>query len=94
MSVSFYGLLIYLAWENVYNRSWKWIATSILVLLILLIGFSRIYLRLHYFSDVIAGFSAGVIWLTLSLWSVRLIERFSQRKIDPIVSEKKVVSVQ
>jgi membrane-associated phospholipid phosphatase len=94
MSVSFYGLLIYLAWENVYNRSWKWVITSILVLIILLIGFSRIYLRLHYFSDVMAGFAAGIIWLTLSLWSIRRMERFSRKKIDPLVTENKIAQAQ
>ena len=78
MSVSFYGLLIFLSWENVYSRNWKWIVTIFLLLFILLIGFSRIYLRLHYFSDVVAGYAAGVIWLVLSIWSIRRIERYSQ----------------
>jgi membrane-associated phospholipid phosphatase len=94
MSVSFYGLLIFLAWDNSYNRKWKWIITFPLVLLILLIGFSRIYLRLHYFSDVIAGFAAGIIWLTLSIWSVRRIERFSKKKIDPLIMENKIAGAQ
>jgi len=87
MSVSFYGLLIFLVWENITNRTLKWVLTIFLLLFILLIGFSRIYLRLHYFSDVIAGFAAGVIWLTLSIWTVRRFERFSKRKIDPILEE-------
>jgi len=90
MSMSFYGLLIFLTWENVYSRAWKWTITILLFLFILLIGFSRIYLRLHYFSDVIAGFAAGIIWLTLSIWSVRRIERFSRKKIDPLITENKV----
>ena len=82
MSVTFYGLLIFLAWENITDRFWKWLFISLLIVLILLVGFSRIYLRLHYFSDVIAGFSAGIIWLTLSIWAIRRIERFSGRGID------------
>lgn len=87
MSMSFYGLLIFLAWENVRNPVWKWIISILLFIFILLIGFSRIYLRLHYFSDVIAGFSAGIIWLSLSIWVIRRIERFSRKKIDPVVAE-------
>ena len=90
MSMSFYGLLIFLAWENIYNRFWKWIITILLLLFILLIGFSRIYLRLHYFSDVVAGFAVGIIWLTLSIWSVRRMERFSRKKIDPLMTENKM----
>jgi undecaprenyl-diphosphatase len=87
MSVSFYGLLIVLAWETIVNRTARWLVTVLLLLLILLIGFSRIYLRLHYFSDVIAGYAAGVIWLTLSIWAVRRIERFSRRKLDPMLED-------
>lgn len=94
MSVSFYGLLIFLAWENVYSRSWKWVIGGLLVLLILMIGFSRIYFRYHYFSDVIAGFAAGIIWLTLSIWTVRRIERFSRKKIDPLMAENNVAQPQ
>src|SRR5436189_246760 len=82
MIVTFYGLLIVLVWENTADRLWKWIVTILLLLLISLIGFSRVYLRLHYFSDVIAGFAAGMIWLTLSIWTIGRIERFSRREID------------
>ena len=85
MSVSFYGLLIYLVWENVKEPIRKWLLISSLVILIILIGFSRIYLRLHYFSDVIAGFSIGVIWLSVSIWTIRRIEQYSRRKIDPVL---------
>jgi undecaprenyl-diphosphatase len=88
MSMSFYGLLIFLVWENVNNRVWRWVLTVLLLIFILLIGFSRIYLRLHYFSDVIAGFAGGIIWLTLSLWVIRKIERYSRKEIDPVVTEK------
>ena len=87
MSMSFYGLLIFLVWENVRNVVWKWLLTFLLFVFILLIGFSRIYLRLHYFSDVMAGFAAGIIWLSLSIWVIRRIERYSRKEIDPIVTE-------
>jgi membrane-associated phospholipid phosphatase len=88
MSVSFYGLLILLVWENVTNRFWKWLLTSLLFVLIVLIGFSRIYLRLHYFSDVMAGFAAGIIWLSICIWTIARIERFSKREIDPAIADK------
>ena len=86
MSVTFYGLLILLVWEYITNRFWKWLLTSLLVILILLIGFSRIYLRLHYFSDVMAGFAAGIIWLSLSVWIIGRMERFSKKEIDPAMA--------
>ena len=86
MSVTFYGLLILLVWEYITNRFWKWLLTSLLVILILLIGFSRIYLRLHYFSDVMAGFAAGIIWLSLCIWIIGRMERFSKKEIDPAMA--------
>lgn len=88
MSMSFYGLLIFIVWEHIKNRTLKWTLTILLLLFIVLIGFSRIYLRLHYFSDVIAGFAGGIIWLTLSIWVVRRMERFSRKEIDPVVTEQ------
>lgn len=87
MSMSFYGLLILLVWENVSNRVLKPVLIALLFAFILLIGFSRIYLRLHYFSDVIAGFAAGIIWLSLSIWVIRRIERYSRKEIDPVITE-------
>jgi membrane-associated phospholipid phosphatase len=91
-SMTFYGLLIYILWEGVKNRYLKWSLIASLILLILLIGFSRIYLRVHYASDVIAGFALGLIWLVISLWALRRIERFTYKKIDPVVEEKKPVT--
>lgn len=87
MSVTFYGLLILLVWEYITNRFWKWLLTSLLVILILLIGFSRIYLRLHYFSDVMAGFAAGIIWLSLCVYIIGRMERFSKKEIDPAMAK-------
>lgn len=40
------------------------------VALIALIGFSRLYLGVHFLSDVLAGFSAGLVWLTLCVLAV------------------------
>lgn len=83
MSFSFYGLLIYLVWHNVKKGWLRSTAIVFLLFLILLIGFSRIYLRVHYASDVLAGFCVGIIWLVLSLWVTRRIETFSRKKIEP-----------
>lgn len=90
MSMSFYGLLIFLVWENVFNRTWKWLLVIILLVFILLIGFSRIYLRVHYFSDVVAGFSVGIVWLATSIWVIRRIEGYSKRKIEPAIVQNEI----
>jgi len=78
ISVVFYGLFIHMVWHEVKT---KWLRTALIVvlgILILLIAFSRIYLRVHYASDVIAGIAVGFIWLVLSL---RIIHRIEKRYI-------------
>lgn len=70
-----YGMLAYFA--LLFVRSWR--ARSALlcgtVLLVLLIGFSRLYLGVHYFSDVIAGYAAGGVWLSTCITGMELIRR-------------------
>lgn len=81
MSVTFYGLLILIVWQNIKQLWLKWILSIILVLLILAIGLSRVYLRVHYASDVLAGFCVGIVWLLLSLWILDKIEKYRNKKI-------------
>jgi membrane-associated phospholipid phosphatase len=87
MSFAFYGLLIFMVYENVRNLYLRWGLIIILLLLIFAIGFSRVYLRVHYATDVIAGFAAGFIWIVLSITVIRRIEIYSQRKIDPEIKK-------
>ena len=87
MSSTFYGLLIYIAWQNIKNVWLKWIGIISLAFLVLAIGLSRVYLRVHYASDVIAGYCVGCMWLLLSLWVLGKMEKFSRKKVDPIVEE-------
>lgn len=75
MSVAFYGLLIWLTYEIISNKTLRRFIIFLLVLLILAIGFSRIYLRVHYTTDVIAGFCFGTIWLIISLWLAKKIQQ-------------------
>jgi undecaprenyl-diphosphatase len=66
-SLIFYGFLIYLSLR--YMKHWsKYCISFGLALLILFIGISRIYLGVHYASDVIGGFILGIFWLIVSIW--------------------------
>lgn len=67
MSVAFYGFLVWWAMNNIKNEWQKRIAVAFLLLLILTIGFTRVYLRMHYPTDVIAGFCISTICL-LPCW--------------------------
>ncbi len=77
MSVTFYGLLAYIAWHSVRDKGAKWVIISLLIFWIILIGLSRVYLRRHYYSDVMAGFATGFLWLVISLKVIRQIEKRS-----------------
>ena len=65
MSLGIYGFLIYLLLLSDKNKISKIIGTASLVLLIFLIGISRIYLGVHYATDVIAGFVISASYLLL-----------------------------
>lgn len=88
MSVTFYGLMGYIVWHLVQNTFIKWLLITCFAIMVFLIGLSRIYLHVHYTSDVIAGYSMGVLWLVISLKLLRRFEKYSKRKLDPIVVEK------
>ncbi len=88
VSITFYGLLIYIVWENVANKWIKGLIMTSLFLLILFIGLSRVYLRVHFASDVLAGFCLGLMWLILSLWILNFMERISKKEVDMLVEKE------
>jgi membrane-associated phospholipid phosphatase len=85
MSMTFYGMLIYITWHSVKDPRAKWALIVLLFGLILTIGFSRIYLRVHYTTDVLAGFAMGWLWIVMALKLLRIIEKRTKKKLNPIV---------
>ena len=79
-AVTFYGLVIYIIFHTVNDKWLTWFLTAVLVLVILLIGFSRVYLRVHYASDVLAGFIIGILWLFISLIVLNNLEEYFREK--------------
>ena len=65
ISMAFYGYFIYLIYKYVKNKYVKWISIILLSLLICLIGISRIYLGVHYTSDVLGGFLISISYLII-----------------------------
>jgi undecaprenyl-diphosphatase len=71
-----YGMLAYLIvifWTSRWQT--RVVVVSAIGVLILAIGVSRLYLGVHYFSDVIAGFAAGVLWLSACITGIEIVRR-------------------
>ncbi len=90
VAASFYGLIIYLIWVNVDHKLYRNALVVLLTIFIILIGFSRIYLRVHYATDALAGFAAGFFWLVLGLWVLRKMEKFTRKEITPVIADEPV----
>lgn len=70
VSMAFYGYLIYLIYKYVKNKYVKWGLIVLLSILICSIGVSRIYLGVHYTSDVLGGFLVSISYLVLFISTV------------------------
>ena len=77
ISMAFYGYIIYLIYKYVKNKYIKWFSIVLLSILICSIGISRIYLGVHYTSDVLGGFLISVSYLVIYISAVNkfLIEK-------------------
>ena len=64
-AMAFYGLIIWLIWRCEHDRRQRSLFAIAFLIIIVMIGVSRIYLGVHYASDVIGGFCAALIWLAL-----------------------------
>ncbi len=67
VAMAFYGFLFYLLLMYLSSVKWRSFVFILAILFILGMGFSRIYLGVHYLSDVIGGFAIGFVWLIFSM---------------------------
>jgi len=87
ISMVIYGLLGYLLGSRFPKQRW-WIY-SLTVVLVAAIGFSRLYLGVHWPTDVIAGYAAGLIWLMACIFSLEIWKQF---RASSTVSEEEFLS--
>lgn len=84
MSMAFYGCLAWLAVQH--GRHWGW--AIMLVCFAIIIGLTRIFLHVHYPTDVVAGFAGGAAWLVMLRTGIRVF--WKEKKVageEPTVSE-------
>lgn len=86
MSATFYGMIAYLLVKRFPSWRVKVFFVTLACFMAFIIGFSRIYLQVHYLSDVLAGFTAGLFWLTVCITGM---EVYELKKASARVSQDK-----
>jgi membrane-associated phospholipid phosphatase len=84
--VVFFGFLAYLSWKHLAGRL-RWISVSVCMVLIVLIGPSRVLLGQHWASDVIGSYIIGTFWLIILILLYQLVlhRRSAVVGPDPLV---------
>ena len=79
LAITFYGFLAYIIWHVRSSTRSRLIVLNLSIALILIIGFSRMYLGVHYLSDVLGGYFIGLLWLLvgvgLAKWFSKVLAR-------------------
>ncbi|MBS3107395.1 phosphatase PAP2 family protein [Candidatus Woesearchaeota archaeon] len=77
--------IIFLSFNNeIKNKIWKNIFMAFCILMPLLIGFSRLYLSVHWFSDIIAGYIIGIIWIIFLILILNKMGKRYNKKLEKI----------
>ena len=80
VSLAVYGTLGFIAARHLGSRRAQFAVLAGTTVLVLLIGFSRLYLGVHFLSDVIAGYSLGIAWVALCVVLLQLRLRLKERR--------------
>ena len=77
-----YGFLA--AWLIGHSPAWRIPVLGLTIVIVGAIGFARIYLGVHYLSDVLAGYTAGLVWLIICTRALRFVrERQDAELVSP-----------
>jgi undecaprenyl-diphosphatase len=83
-----YGTVAYLVGRLEPTPAMRRATWAMAAIIILGIGFSRLYLGVHYPSDVLAGFIAGFAWLTFVAASMEAVRFFAPRRPETAREER------
>ena len=77
--VVLFGVIAYLVWTSETRQRWRWATAATCALLTVVVGFSRLYLDMHWLSDVGGGFAVGLAYLALAIRCVESVPARSWR---------------
>ncbi len=80
-----YGIFTFLIWRHIPYRIGRGLLILFSTIMIVMIGVSRIYLGVHYPSDIIGGYFAGGFWLTTSIWVFQWYKERPSHPEDPLL---------
>ncbi len=84
-----YSTVAYLA-ARLFKRVWpRWVILVIATIVIAAISISRLYLGVHYPSDVVAGSIIGLSWAAFCMATLEAVQRFSQREAPEVQTSEK-----
>ena len=89
IAVAFYGLVFYFVFKFLINKTLKTLSILIGTGLIILVGFSRIYLGVHWPSDVFASFISGTAFLTMIITFLEIDNKFNIKIIKASITSNK-----
>ena len=81
-SFCFYGVLAGLLADRIESRRWQVFIWTVAAVLVGTIGLSRIYLGVHYPSDVVAGYLTGTLWVSTMVALDRMRKRRKMRSME------------
>ncbi len=88
VAFSFYALIVYFIFRNSKTKIVKTLAVLGGLAVVLMIGFSRIYLGAHWPSDVLASYASGVAWLAAIITAVEIRQKFKPKITEPRISRR------
>jgi undecaprenyl-diphosphatase len=70
-----YGMIAYFVVGLTTSRFWRTVVIVLAALAVVAVGYSRLYLGLHFFSDVVGGIAAGAVWLATCITALEVARR-------------------
>ena len=90
MTTAFFALVIHFVWKTIRNKSLKITLISLFSAIVVLMGFSRIYLGVHYLTDILAGFliSFAIVVVCLIVYNTKLFKLLKDKEIVTIIDNE------